>query len=103
MRRAILLFAIATAAILAVAQDPRPIVIPDSTIERPGDIGLRMHTNYFMRAPDPLINPNSPPPGTTIETPGSIACIYGLVSSPVSGCPVATATQLATGGSQTIV
>lgn len=103
MRRAILLFAIAMAATLAAAQGPRPIVIPDSSIERPGDIGLRMHTNYFMRAPDPLITPNSPPPGTTIETPGSIACIYGLVSSPVSGCPVGTATTVASGGSQTIV
>ena len=103
MRRAILLIAIATAANLAAAQDPRTTIIPDSSIERPDDIGLRMHTNYFMRVPDPLITPNSPPPGTTIETPGSIACIYGLVSSPVSGCPVSTATKLATGGSQTIV
>lgn len=97
MRRAILLIAIATAASLAAAQNPRPIVIPDSSIERPDDIGLRMHTNYFMRAPDPLITLNSLPPGTTIETPGSIACIYGLVSSPVPGCPVATATTVATG------
>ena len=103
MRRVILSIAIATAATLAAAQDPRTTIIPDSSIERPGDIGMRMHTNYFMRVPDPLITPNTPPPGTTVETPGSIACIYGLVSSPVSGCPVATATKLATGGSQTIV
>jgi kumamolisin len=103
MRRAILLIAIAMAASLAAAQDQSNTLVPDSSIEKPGDIGLRMHTNYYMRVPDPQVTPNSPPPGTTIETPGSIACIYDLVSSPVAGCPVATATKLATGGSQTIV
>jgi subtilase family serine protease len=79
------------------------MVVPDSAIEKPGDIGVRMHTNYYMRAPDPQFTPNAPPPGVTVETPGSIACIYGLVSSPVAGCPIATATKPATGGNGTIV
>jgi kumamolisin len=103
MRRVILLIAITAAASLAAAQDQSNILIPDSSIEKPGDIGVRMHTNYYMRVPDPQVTPDAPPPGVTIETPGSIACIYDLVSSPISGCPVATATKLATGGNGTIV
>ncbi len=103
MRRVILLIAIATAASLAVAQDQPKMLVPQSSIERPEDLGLRMHTNYFMSIPDPGLSPLAPPPGTTIETPGSIGCIYHLVSPLVSGCPVATATTVPTGGSKTIV
>ncbi len=103
MRRAILLIAIAVAASLAAAQDQSNIFIPPSSIEKPGDIGVRAHTHYYMRVPDPNITPDSPPPGITVETPGSIGCIYNLVSAPVAGCPVATATQVPTGGTQTIV
>ena len=101
MRRAILCFAMAAAASFATAQVQR-VVVPESTVEHPEDIGVRAHTNYYMFAPDPNITPEAPPPGTTVETPGSIACIYGLVSA-TAGCPVATATTLPTGGSQTIV
>jgi kumamolisin len=102
MRRVILLIAIATAASLAVAQDKPRMIVPESSIERPEDIGVRMHTHYYMYEPDPSVTPEAPPPGLTVETPGSIACILGLVSA-VEGCPVATATTLATGGSETIV
>jgi len=103
MRRAILLIAIGTAASLAAAQGQSNVLIPDSSIEKPGDIGVRMHTNYFIRVDDPRFTPHSPPPGVTVETPGSIGCIYDLVSSQVSGCPVATATEVPAGGSETIV
>src|SRR5579872_3565506 len=101
MRRAILLIIMATAASVAVAQVPNKIT-PPSSVERPEDIGERMHTHLFMYAPDPRVTPDTPLPGLTVETPGSIACIYGLVSS-TPGCPVATATTLPTGGSGTIV
>lgn len=103
MRKAILWIAIVTAASFAAAQDQSNILVPDSSVEKPGDVGLRAHTNYFMRAPNPQFTPGAPPPGVTVETPGSIACIYNLVSSPVAGCPVATATKVATGGAGTIV
>jgi len=111
MRRAILLIAIATAASLAAAQDQSQdqskdqsnIVIPDSSIEKPGDAGVRMHTNYFMRVPDPNITPDAQPDAIRVETPGSIGCIYDLVSPHVSGCPVATATAVPKGGSDLIV
>ena len=102
MRRAFLSIAMAAAASFAVAQDQNKILIPESSVERPEDIGVRMHTNYYMYAPDPNITPKNPPPAGTVETPGSIACIYNLVTK-VTGCPVATATKVPTGGSQTIV
>jgi kumamolisin len=65
------------------------ITIPESSIPRPG----RINTNYFIvgsgaRTPQP-------PPGA--ETPGSLACVYELVSGP-TGCPIATSTAVPTGG-----
>jgi kumamolisin len=103
MHRTALLIAIVTAASLVAAQDQSNILVPDSSIEKPGDIGFRMHTNYYMGFPDPQFSPSAPPPGVTVETPGSIACIYDVVSAPVAGCPIATATKPATGGNGTIV
>lgn len=103
MRREwILCVVVGAAAGFASAQVRRAIVTPPSSVERSEDFGVRAHTNYFFYAPEPGDSPEAAPPGVTAETPGSIACIYGLVS-PVSGCPVATATTLPTGGSGTIV
>jgi kumamolisin len=102
MRKAMLLIAIATAASLAVAQQQPKMIVPESSIERPEDVGVRAHTHYFFYAPDPSVTPDAPPPGITVETPASIACIYGLVST-VAGCPVASTTKLPTGGGGMIV
>jgi len=70
------------------------IIIPESSIPRPG----RHHTNYFFVDSD-VPNPNGPDPGD--ETPGSLACVYQLVTGP-AGCPIATSTNLPTGGSGAI-
>lgn len=102
MRRAILMIAIVTAVSVAMAQGQRAKITPESSIERPEDVGVRSHTHLFLYAPDPNDTPETPPPGITVETPGSIACILDLVT-PVSGCPVSTATKLPSGGSGTIV
>jgi len=67
------------------------IVVPDSSIPRPG----RIHTNYFWAVPPVPNTTGGPPPGT--ETPGSLACVYELVKGP-TGCPVATSTAVPTGG-----
>ena len=66
------------------------IFIPQSSIPVPG----RHHTNYFYVDSDKP-SPNGPPAG--VETPGSIACVYQLISGP-AGCPVKTATAVPTGG-----
>jgi kumamolisin len=65
------------------------IIIPEASIPQPG----RHHTNYFFVDSDQATP--APPPG--LETPGSIACVYQLVSGP-AGCPVATSTAVPTGG-----
>src|SRR5579884_2199537 len=65
------------------------IIYPASSIPVPG----RIHTNYFFVDSDKK-TPN-PPPGD--ETPGSVACVYKLVSGP-AGCPIATSTTVPTGG-----
>ncbi len=66
------------------------IIYPESSIPRPG----RHHTNYFFVDSD-VPNAGGPPAG--VETPGSIACVYQLVSGP-AGCPTATSKNLPTGG-----
>ncbi len=65
------------------------IIYPASSIPVPG----RPHTNYFFVDSDqPKPNPN---PGD--ETPGSVACVYKLVTGS-AGCPIATSTTVPTGG-----
>jgi kumamolisin len=66
------------------------IIYPQSSIPQPG----RHHTNYFFVDSDKP-NPNGPASGD--ETPGSLACVYRLVTGP-AGCPIATSTALPTGG-----
>ncbi len=75
-------------------------IYPPSSIERPEDVGVRMHTNYIIYAPGGTFAPAAKPGG---ETPASLGCVYSLVSNPLSGCPIATSTSLPTGGSGVIV
>ncbi len=102
MRKGIVLtIAVLAAASISSAQVRRGNgIVPDSSIEKPEDIGVRMHTNYLIYAPDGVVRPTANPGG---ETPGSLGCVYDLVSSPMSGCPIATATEVPTGGSGLIV
>lgn len=65
------------------------MILPESGIPRPG----RATTNYFIVGS--TLPQSGPPPGD--ETPGSIACVYKLVSGP-TGCPIATSTTVPTGG-----
>jgi kumamolisin len=67
----------------------RNIIIPESSIPRPG----RINTNYFIVGSREF----TPQPPTGAETPGSLACVYQLVSGP-TGCPIATSTNVPTGG-----
>jgi len=90
-------------AISVHAQDielPAPdgkIVIPSSSIVRPEDIAARRaHTNIIL-----YIHPDNTQPGSTWETPASIACVYHLVPQ-VSGCPINGTTTNPTGGSGAI-
>jgi subtilase family serine protease len=107
MRRSIALLTIAaatlflgfvTSAPVAVAQDGIRVVVPDSSIEHPEDIGVRAHTNYVFVIPDHVeIGDNGAPIG---ENPLSLSCIYHLVKQ-TKGCPK-TSNVLPTGGSKAI-
>jgi subtilase family serine protease len=81
------------------------VFTPDSSIERPGDIGLRAHTNVHVFLPtEPLQDVRSfgaPYAGYAYETPASLGCVYGLVTV-VAGCNPNAVTANPTGGSRMI-
>ncbi len=89
---------ILTMTVAAFAQDASPvkghIIVPQSTR---GMAQIKVHTPLYIFWPDNF-NPSSPP--ANAETPGSIACIYG-VTPPTNGCP-RQGSPVATGGSKAI-
>jgi len=99
---------------VSAAQSPSRkghIVIPQSSVVSPGEMGKMAHTNLRVLMPDsgpipidPNFKPNElpPVPGLFFETPASLACVYRLVPHPVPGCNPDQTTQTATGGSGAI-
>jgi kumamolisin len=91
----------------AVAQLARGhIVVPASSIAKPGDAGKRAHTNVRMFVPDfgfKNVNPFAGPPflGYGFETPASIGCLYHLTAA-AAGCNPNTVTANPGGGSKAI-
>jgi subtilase family serine protease len=100
MRKLVCVVMLAAATVASAQVRLAEGIRPRSGIERPEDIGERMHTTYAIYAPEGTITPEFNPAG---ETPGSLACVYNLVSSPAAGCPIATATHVPSGGSGVIV
>ena len=85
------------------------VVIPDSSMEKPGDKGETAHTllRYWqLTKPETLIKnteAGQPPyAGYFFETPASAACIYRLVPNPPAGCDPNAVTTPASGGSEAI-
>lgn len=69
------------------------VIRPSSSMEQPGDLGLRAHTHLLVYVPGggtlrPAAKPSELPPvaGYFFETPASIACIYQLVPHQTPGC-----------------
>ena len=81
------------------------VFTPDSSIEKPSDLGKRAHTNIQLFLPtEPMKNaqPLGPPfSGAAYETPASLGCVYGLVKA-VKGCDPNTVTANPTGGAKMI-
>jgi subtilase family serine protease len=93
-------FVILACAAFVSAQVPGRIEIPQSSIARPQDAGIRSHTNVMIFLPEGIVYPlNSP--GPTSETPASLACVYQLVAQ-VTGCPISGTTTNPSGGSKAI-
>ena len=61
---------------IAAAQPPGWVVIPDSSVERPGDRGVNAHTNHLI-----LVRSQSTGAAPAGETPQSIRPVYNLPSS----------------------
>ena len=87
------------------------VVVPQSSVVHPGDVGKMAHTNLLVMMPEggpmPLsanAKPNELPPipGLFFETPASLACLYRLVQHAKPGCNPDQTTQTATGGSGAI-
>jgi kumamolisin len=84
------------------------IITPDSSLQRPEDLGLRAHTNFrFLTSPDRTNLESRKAPlernghGNFNETPASLACAYGLTPH-VLGCRPDSVHQIAPGGSKMI-
>ncbi|MCL5670406.1 MAG: peptidase S8/S53 subtilisin kexin sedolisin [Acidobacteria bacterium] len=95
------LAALGVAAVAAFGQGASPragtIIVPDTNVERPADVGVRAHTNYliFVQAGSKLVL--SSPTG---ETPGSLGCIYKIANGgQYPNCPISSATTPPSGGS----
>jgi len=93
---AICAFAVATLAQDLSSPTAGTITAPPSTR---GLAQLRVRTPLYIFHPLGVIHDSSNPPASA-ETPGSIACIYG-VTAPTSGCPRATS-PVASGGAKAI-
>ena len=95
----------------AFAQQVQPNVItPPSSMVRPGDAGVRAHTNYkILQVPQNAVppalfgaNPMIGPPGAGFyETPASLACIYAIVKV-TPGCNPRTVKIVSAAGSKVI-
>jgi kumamolisin len=99
MRKGLLIIALLASASLLSAQVRGRVIVPDSSIARPGDAGVRAHTTHLKFVPEGA-QPNSASP--TGETPASLGCVYKIVANPMAGCPK-TSTSNPRGGSGIIV
>jgi kumamolisin len=95
----------------------RQVVVPQSSIENPGDAGIKAHTNVLVVPIAPIRNggnngpleaaalaaPLPPFAGYYYDTPASIACVYNLVTKSSRGfCNPNTQTHDPTGGARAI-
>jgi hypothetical protein len=110
---ALLPFATAAASAAAAAQTPAmAMIVPDSSVLRPQDRGVRAHTNFQIllpaamatlasRARPAALNPDTA--GLPLnETPASLGCIYHLTTFH-PGCLPNKVRELPSGGSKLIV
>src|SRR5579859_2652001 len=74
---AALFLVIASSTPVALAQSGDRVIVPESSIQRPEDVGVRAHTNFVYVLPEKVtIGNNGAPIG---ENPLSLSCIYNLV------------------------
>lgn len=73
------------------------VVTPDSSVEHPGDAGVRMHTNLIIYRSDSVIHDSAP--SGIWETPGSMGCVYGITGPRgVNPCTIGASKTNPSGG-----
>jgi kumamolisin len=95
---AALLLVFASSAPVAIAQSSDRVIVPESSIQRPEDVGVRAHTDFVYVLPGKVTMGNNGAP--IAENPLSLACIYNLVKK-TKGCPK-TSKVVPTGGAKAI-
>ena len=74
------------------------VVVPESSVARPEDAGLRAHTNHLIFVPAGHPTTSIVPDNTFTETPASMGCVY-KVGPTYAGCsPASGGTDHPTGG-----
>ncbi len=76
------------------------LVTPASSMDHSDTGTLRAHTNLRLLFPAGVVAPDAAPSGT-LETPASLACLYGLVPK-TADCNPTKVTAVPTGGSRAI-
>jgi kumamolisin len=82
------------------------VIVPESSVEHPEDVGFRAHTHLRMLVPTEgrfetaaQTSTGLPPIlGLFFETPASAACVYRLVADPKPGCSPDETTEPPSGG-----
>jgi subtilase family serine protease len=105
-----LLFSLALGSLASAQVRPMgTIVVPQSSIAKPGDAGRRAHTNvrYFVpeggfKSPQPLAKGQPPFAGYFWETPASLGCIYNLATTSPGCDPNVITSANPTGGANAI-
>jgi subtilase family serine protease len=107
-----LMFSLVLGSVASAQVRPKgTIVVPNSSIEKPSDVGKRAHTNYRylvpeggFKSPQPQAKGAPPFAGYFLETPASLACIYQLAKVPKKneGCNPYVVTANPKGGSKAI-
>lgn len=95
------LLMLAFVASAAAQSSPRRgrVIVPETSIERPADAGVRAHTNHLIFVPESAQATFSTPSG---ETPASLGCVYQVVSPLATGCTIAASSLNPNGGAGAI-
>jgi kumamolisin len=75
------------------------VIVPDTTVEHPQDIGKKMHTNHLILY-RPEKGPGAKASGPAGETPVSLACVYQTWGATLlsAGCPYTASAPKPSGG-----
>lgn len=81
----------------AIVRAQGTVIVPESSVARPEDAGIRAHTNYKIFVPAGKALGSISPDNTYAEYPASISCLYGMGPT-YAGCTPSNNGLVAVGG-----